>query len=103
MIHILAIVTTKPGKRAEVLDLVRKNAELVRAEDGCIEYHPLIDSDSSRCKFGGDTFVVVEKWRDFSALAAHRTAAHMLAYVDRTKDLIVNRAIYEMRQESANG
>jgi quinol monooxygenase YgiN len=94
MIHVVAVVTTKPGRRQEVLDLVRVNTPLVRVEQGCLEYNPLVDDETSQAKFGADTFVVVEKWADDRALAAHRAAPHMLAYVTKTKDLLANRSIH---------
>jgi hypothetical protein len=67
VIHIIAIVTAKPGRRAETLEAVRDIAPLARAETGCIEYSPLVDLDSSAVKFGADSFVVVEKWKDEAA------------------------------------
>jgi quinol monooxygenase YgiN len=94
VIHIIAIVTAKPGRRAEALEAVRDVAPLARAETGCIEYSPLVDLDSSAAKFGTDSFVVVEKWKDKAALARHRTAAHMVAYAAKTQDLIAKRSIY---------
>ena len=45
MIHVLAIITTKPGKRDEVLGLFRANMPAVHAEDGCVEYGPVIDAE----------------------------------------------------------
>ena len=97
MIHVIAVVTAKPGRRGEVLDLVRVNTPLVRAEQGCLEYNPLVDVESTQAKFGADTFVVVEKWTDDRALAAHRTAPHMLSYVTRTKDLLADRSIHVLQ------
>ena len=38
MIHVVAIITTLPGKRAEVLTAFLANVPAVLAEDGCIEY-----------------------------------------------------------------
>ncbi|MBX9593618.1 MAG: antibiotic biosynthesis monooxygenase, partial [Roseomonas sp.] len=38
MIHVLAIITTKPGMRDAVLEAFRANRPAVHAEDGCIEY-----------------------------------------------------------------
>lgn len=98
MIHIIAIITSKPGLREQILDAVKFNTPLVRAEDGCIEYCPLIDADSGGpAKFGPDVFVVVEKWRDEAALEAHRKAAHMAAYLARTKDLVASRSVHILK------
>lgn len=94
MIHILAVVTAQPGRLGEVLTIVRANTVAVRGEPGCVEYTPLVDLDDSAAKLGPDTFVVVEKWADGAALAQHRKAPHMMAYIERTKELIADRRIY---------
>ena len=44
MIHVVAIITTKPGKRDEVLSAFREITPAVHAEEGCIEYGPTIDA-----------------------------------------------------------
>ena len=97
MIHVIAIITAKPGQRENILEAARANIPAVRAEDGCIEYGPAIDAEglgSFQTKFGPDTFVVVEKWRDAQALKAHAAAPHMAAYSAKTKDLIASRVIH---------
>lgn len=97
MIHVVAIVTAKPGQREAILKEFRANIPAVRAEDGCIEYGPAIDAEglgSFQTKFGPDTFVVIEKWRDANALKAHAAAPHMAAYAAKVKDLIASRVIH---------
>ena len=44
---------------------------LVRAEDGCIQYDYFLSFEES------DTVVLLEKWRDSDALAAHMQQPHM--------------------------
>jgi len=95
-VHVLAIITAKPGKRADLLELFQANVPNVHAEDGCIEYVATIDAEdalSSQTPFGEDTFVVVEKWASMNALKAHGAAPHMAAYAARSKDLIASRVI----------
>ena len=46
MIHVIAIITTQPGKREEVLGHFRANVPAVHAEEGCIEYGPTVDADT---------------------------------------------------------
>jgi quinol monooxygenase YgiN len=101
MIHIIAIVTAKPGKREELLELVRNNVAAVRSESGCIEYSPLVDLDASASKFGEQTFVVVEKWQDEASLAGHRIAKHMVGYAAKSKELVEKRSIYLMQPVAA--
>ena len=48
MIHVLAIITAKPGKRDEVLAAFRANMPAVHAEQGCIEYGPATDAEGLR-------------------------------------------------------
>jgi quinol monooxygenase YgiN len=97
MIHVLAIITAKPGKRGEILKVFHANMPAVRAEKGCIEYGPAVDAESVgaiQTKLGPDTFVVVEKWESIEALKAHAAAPHMAAYAAKTKEMIASRVIH---------
>jgi quinol monooxygenase YgiN len=97
MIHVIAILTTKPGQRDAVLAAIRANLPAVRAEQGCIEYGPAVDADgigSFQTKAGADTIFVIEKWADANALKAHAAAPHMAAYSAKVKDLIAGRVIH---------
>lgn len=97
MIHVIAVLTAKPGKRDAVLKEFRANVPNVKAEKGCIEYGAAVDLDggpSFQAKHGADAFVVVEKWADLDALKAHAVAPHMKAYAEKVKDLLANRTIY---------
>ncbi len=42
-VHVLAIITAKPGMRDKILEAFRANVPNVHAEDGCIVYVPTID------------------------------------------------------------
>jgi quinol monooxygenase YgiN len=97
MIHVLAVVTAKPGQRAAVLAAFRANVPNVLAEAGCIEYGAAVDAENAlafQTRYGPDTFVVVEKWESMAALEAHAAAPHMKAYGAQTKDLIASRVIH---------
>jgi quinol monooxygenase YgiN len=97
MIHVIAIITAKPGKRDAVLEAFRANVPAVRAEQGCIEYGAAVDAPGElkiQTKFGPDSFVVVEKWQSIDALKAHAAAPHMAAYAAKTKELLANRVIH---------
>lgn len=97
MIHVLAILTAKPGLRAELLEIFQANVPAVHAEDGYIEYTAVIDVDGANPAFGPDTFVVVEKWRDRDALTAHSNAPHMKAYSEKIKDIIGSVAVHVLQ------
>lgn len=97
MLHVIAIVTAKPGRREAILEAIRGNLPAVRAEKGCIEYGPAIDAESIgpfQTKAGPDTIFVIEKWSDADALRAHAAAPHMAAYAAKVKDLIASRTIH---------
>jgi quinol monooxygenase YgiN len=97
MIHVIAVITAKPGKREEVLKHFRANVPAVRAEKGCIEYGAAVDADPAlpvQTKYGADAFVVVEKWDSMDALKAHAAAPHMQAYGAKTKELLASRVIH---------
>jgi quinol monooxygenase YgiN len=97
MIHVVAVITAKPGMRENILQAFGANVPAVHAEQGCIEYGPAVDADGIggfQTKFGPDTFVVIEKWESPEALKAHAAAPHMAAYAAKTKDWIASRVIH---------
>lgn len=100
MIHVLAIITTKPGMREAVLREFRANMPAVHAEKGCIEYGPVVDvPDFGKIQtaLGPDTFVVVEKWATADDLKAHGAAPHMAAYAGKVKDMLASRVIHVLK------
>ena len=97
MLHVVAILTAKPGQREAILAAIRANLPAVRAEKGCIEYGSAIDAEGIggfQTKAGPDTIFVIEKWADADALKAHAVAAHMAAYAAKVKDLVAGRVIH---------
>ena len=100
MIHVVAVVTAKPGQRETILQHFRANTVAVKAEDGCIEYGAVVDAEnplSFQTQYGPDTFVVIEKWASMDALKAHAAAPHMTAYGARTREFIATRVIHIMQ------
>jgi quinol monooxygenase YgiN len=97
MIHVIAVITTQPGQREEVLRHFRANVPAVQAEPGCIEYGPAVDADPApafQTPYGSDTFIAIEKWETMAALEAHAAAPHMAAYAAKVKALIASRVIH---------
>ena len=97
MIHVLAIITAKPGQREAVLTEFRANMQAVHAEEGCILYQPTVDAENAgpaQTKFGPDTFCVIETWTSMDALQAHAKAPHMQTYGAKVKDLLASRVIH---------
>ena len=97
-VHVLAVITAKPGKREEILTAFRANVPAVHAEDGCIEYGATVDAEGVgfATPYGPETFVVIEKWASLDHLKAHAASPHMKAYGDKTKELIESRVIHVM-------
>ena len=97
MIHVIAIITTKPGLRDEVLAVFRANVPAVLAEEGCLAYEPTVDAagfGGPQTEVGPDTFVVVERWSSRDTLKAHAAAPHMKAYAERVKDKLAARVVH---------
>ena len=99
MIHVIAIITAKPGMRDAILEAFHANMPAVHAEQGCIEYGPAADAEAVlpvQTNFGADTFVVIEKWESADALKAHAASAHMAAYGAKTRPMIASRVIHAL-------
>lgn len=97
MIHVIAIITARPGMRADILAHFRANMPAVLAEEGCIEYRPVVDAEGAgriQAPMGPDTFVVIEKWAGMEALHAHAAAPHMAAYAAKVRDMVASRAVH---------
>ena len=97
MIHVVAVITAKPGMRDAVLQHFSANVAAVRAEKGCIEYSPVIDAGNAprfQTRTGPDTILVIEKWESMDALAAHAVAPHMKVFAAHIKDMMASRAVH---------
>ena len=97
MIHVIAVITARPGMRDSILREFRTNVPAVKAERGCIEYGAAVDIESGpgfQKKYGPDTFVAIEKWESLDALKAHAAAPHMAAYGAKTREMIASRAVH---------
>lgn len=108
IVHVIAILTAKPGQRSNVMALFHEIVPIVLAEEGCISYEAATDTRNgtpTQSEYGPDTFVVIEKWANLTALHSHSTSPHMAAFTDRTKDMMAGRAVYVLSpsQESAAG
>ncbi len=103
MIHVIAVITAKPGLRKQVLEIFNANVPACRAEQGCIEYGATVDADPAlpvQTRWGEDTFVVLEKWESMKALGAHATSPHMAAYGAKVKEMLASRVVHIMTPTS---
>ena len=97
MIHVIAIITAKPGKRSELLTAFSKIVPLVHAEKGCVEYQPVTDADDAgdiQTALGPESFIVVEKWESMDDLKAHGASDHMVEYGNSAGHLVSDRTIH---------
>ena len=91
MIHVIATITVKAGKRDDFLREFHRIVPLVHAEKGCIEYGPTVDVASGMAMQGPlreSVAVIIEKWESLDALKAHSQAPHMAEYRVRVKDFV---------------
>ncbi len=92
MIHVIAALSTAPGRRNDLLALFAKLSPTVHAEEGCMEYGTAIDRATP---FGemqepirDDVVVVIEKWESMEALQAHLAAPHMVEFRSKTSEIV---------------
>ena len=90
MIHVVATISVKPGRKADFLEVFNNNLADVRAEDGCVEYGPTVDLDMGLAPqvLDESAVTVIEKWDSEDALRAHFTAPHMSVYRERVKGMV---------------
>ena len=91
MIHVLATIELKPGKRGDFLKKVYQLVPKVKAEKGCLEYGPAVDAATgikAQIPLGENFVVMIEKWEGLKDLEAHLTAAHMMEYRQDVKDWV---------------
>lgn len=90
MICVIATIETAAGRRDDLLAVFRGLVPKVLAEEGCIEYAPMIDAPSGLSAQGPvrpNVVAVVEKWESLAALAAHLKAPHMVEFIRQTDDM----------------
>lgn len=91
MIHVIAALSTAPGKRHELISAFKQLAPQVHAEHGCIEYGTAVDVATSIAAQGplrDDVVTVVEKWESVEALEAHLAAPHMEEFRSSMSEVI---------------
>lgn len=82
MIIVIARATILPGKHQRIRDIAHAlQYEHAPREDGCLKYDTFVD---------GDTFVILDQWRDQAALDAHLQAPHVAQYAPQIKDSVVD-------------
>ena len=95
MIHVLASIRVKPGKRDILIEHIMSNIPNVIKEKGCIEYNPTIDVNYHMDiqTIDENMVTIIEKWENFETLKNHMHAPHMLSYRENVKDLVENTSL----------
>ena len=91
MIHVIAAIEVAEGRRDDLLALVRELVPKVLEEDGCLDYGPTVDVQTSM-EIQGDVrenvLVMVERWESVDALKAHMTVPHMATFLAEAKEMV---------------
>jgi quinol monooxygenase YgiN len=100
MIHVVATIEVKEGTRDQLIADFKTLVPLVLAEEGCIQYDPTIDAETSielQTADGANCLTVVEKWESEDALKKHLEAPHMNEHRKNVGDLVtgIKIKIYE--------
>ena len=80
-VKIVAFLTPKPGREAELDTIVRVLVAGSRTEPGNLRY------DAWR-EAGGSRIVIDELYADHAAIETHRAAPHYLAFREQVPDLL---------------
>ncbi|MBW9118209.1 antibiotic biosynthesis monooxygenase [Rhizobium cauense] len=82
VIHLVARLKAKPEQRSALFDALKAMVPDVRKEDGCLLYDLTVDRDDP------NSAVMLESWRDGSALEAHAQAAPFKSLAARFEVLL---------------
>jgi quinol monooxygenase YgiN len=98
MLHVVAIVTARPGQRSALLAAFKTLLPLVHSEAGCIEYNATIDAADASPAFGPDVFVVIEKWENKASLEAHSVSSHMKRHAEKTSHIVASVIVHQLSE-----
>ncbi len=96
MICVLAAIEVNEGRRDDFLAIFRQLVPKVLAEEGCIEYGPMIDVETSIARqpeLRENVVTVVEKWESIEALETHLMAPHMNEFRRSAEGLVAGTAL----------
>lgn len=90
MIHVVAEIELKPGKRPEFLTLFKEHVKKVRQEKGCVAYAPMVDASGEPPAARApreNVVTILEEWQSLEDLQAHLKAPHQAEFFKRTGDM----------------
>lgn len=100
-VYVVAVIETKPGARADFIEIFKSNLPNVHANEGCVYYVPVVDFDSgigAQQPLRADKMTVMEKWDSLADLKAHLGSEYMTVYRERVQDLVEGVELYVMRE-----
>ena len=100
MIHVIATIEVRPGKREDFLAEFRQVMPEVLAEKGCLAYGPAVDAETDidrQTRKGENIVTIIEQWESVEDLKAHLAAPHMATYRERIKDIVTNATLHILK------
>ena len=83
MVYVIAFTKIKPGKRAEFIDIFKKELmPKTLKEKGCIQYLLAVDMDTNDPFQDKDknTVTTIETWESMAALQEHLSSPHIKSF-----------------------
>ena len=81
-LRVIALIHAKPGREAELRQMLLGLVTPTRGEAGCIRYELHVRPERP------SEFAFIEEWRDAAALQAHLGSAHARAAFARVPELV---------------
>ena len=101
MIHVIATVRVKPGRRDDFIELVKSITGQVTEEKGCIRYILTVDAVSGLPPQVLDENLVtmIEAWESLEALRNHLKTPHMAVFFEKRKEMVEGGSSLKVLQE----
>jgi quinol monooxygenase YgiN len=96
MICVIATIELAEGCRNQFLAEFRRIVPAVLAENGCLEYAPMVDIPTAIGAQGAvreNVVTVIEKWESVTALESHLIAPHMVEYRKKVKGMVAGTSL----------
>ncbi|WP_312518343.1 putative quinol monooxygenase [Anaerospora sp.] len=92
MLIVIAELTIKPEKKAELFTFAQALITATRAESECISYELLEDPyNAANCMF-------VERWTDKKALEQHQQTPHISLWRQQSLPLLADKTVIKLYQ-----
>jgi quinol monooxygenase YgiN len=102
MIHVIATIRVKPGRRDDFVQLVKSITDQVTEEKGCIRYIPAVDVASGLPPqvLDANLVTMIEAWESLEALRNHLKTPHMALFFEKRKEMVEGSSILKVLQEA---